>query len=893
MDKGVDLERTHVFKAGKKYIKNIERFVNITTKHPFIVVFLFSILTLMLLSPAWNFQENIESDVEIYIPEDDPSRDILLEIREEWTTDTILIYVETDNAYHPDTSTKNITDREILLEMTKIEGDDDYGKNEGALDWDKKDRGKNDNIIFVLSISTIIKELNSTTPRFINAVEKQLEYEFPLYNASLDDEQVEESGKYSIPSQERIDELVNQTSASLKKMVIDTNNDTIWDTAIIIFAVNHEVDKIEMLNLVQDTIDARENPKTTMTITGLLAVLQDITDRVYEDLLKMMPLAFGLVIFIMWFFHRTFKILLIVGIPTIFTMIWTFGLLKALDLELTPMVVAAGPILIGLCVDDALHITNRIEEFKKEGFNERKSIAYTFVTTGRAVLLTTITTIIGFSVLYFSEIIPMRTVGLTLFIGIATAFLLTILLVPNLILILGYKKRPIPMWKKIGTVPIKHKWIVLLIVIVITSYSVIKISVLSSDIRGDESAPEGIASLDKIKQYSERFKAGQTGMVIVRGDKNADEPVKDKKVLDAINETQTDIDKVKNTTVFSIVDFFKSIQVNSTRSSEAIDQIPLIPEPIKEAVKGTLNQFIPLNFSGSLWDLIHLDPYGGEAINWEERVIEISYDTLSDEVRSMLINRDYTKTLIYIEMPYLNLKLTEKLVYWINRAVDNNTQSDEFKNNVPNGGISHLAGGAPVSIAINNGIHDTQKLTIYLSLFLVFLVLLFLFRSLKMASLAMLPLFTVVLWQPLLMVGADANVNIFTAMIGTIVIGIGIDFSIHMSERIREEGETYKGIAKATEGTGQSLVEASGTTAMALFAGLLITLTSFAGLRTFFMMILVLILYSLFAGLILLPSIYAILLDFKKIRKGESVGRIGRLKGKFSSKKDIEWDDED
>lgn len=879
MGKGMDKEIIHVFKAGKKYIKKMENFVKVTTSHPFVIVALFSLFTLMLFPSAWNFEENIESDVEIYIPEDDPCRDILLEVREEWTTDTILIYVETENAYHPESSQTNITDRRILLEMSRIEGDDDFGKEDGALDWDKKDRGKNDNIIFVLSISTIIKELNSTTPRFINAVEKQLEYEFPVFNASMNDNEMEETGRYSIPSQTRINELVNQTSSSLKRMVIDTNNDTIWDTAVIIFAVNYEADKIEMLDLVQVAIDTRENQKTTMTITGLLAVLQDVTDRVYNDLLKMVPLAFALVIFIMWYFHRTFKILLIVGIPTLFTIIWTFGLLKAFDLELTPMVVAAGPILIGLCVDDALHITNRIEEFKKEGYDKRQSIAYTYVTTGRAVLLTTITTVIGFSVLGISNIIPMRTVGLTLFIGITSAFILTIFLVPNLILILGYKKRPIPIWKKIGEIPVKHKWLVIILVLIITSYSVIKISVMESDIRGDESAPEGIESLDKIKEYSERFKAGQTGMVIVRGDTEADEPIKDKKVLDAINITQTDIDKVQNTTVFSVVDFFKSIQVNTSSSSEAIDEIPLISDDLKKTMKEALNQIVPMDFSGSLWDLIHLNPTGGEYIDWERRVIEISYDTLSEEVRSMLINSDYTKTLIYIEMPYLNLKLTEELVDWINVAVDNNTGT------VPNGDVSHLAGGAPVSIAINDGIHETQWQTMVYSFILVFLVLLVLFRSIKMASLAMLPLFTVVLWQPILMVGADANVNIFTAMIGTIVIGIGIDFSIHMSERIREEGETYKGITRATAGTGQSLVEASGTTVMALLAGFIITLTSFAGLRTFFMMIMVLIIYSLFAGLILLPSIYTVILDIKNKRKGESFGKRNGSKKWFSFRK--------
>ena len=47
----------------------------------------------------------------------------------------------------------------------------------------------------------------------------------------------------------------------------------------------------------------------------------------------------------------------------------------------------------------------------------------------------------------------------------------------------------------------------------------------------------------------------------------------------------------------------------------------------------------------------------------------------------------------------------------------------------------------------------------------------------------------VVLWQPLLMRQGSVNVNFFTAMVGTLVFGIGVDDSIHIIDRIKDERE--------------------------------------------------------------------------------------------------------
>ena len=106
----------------------------------------------------------------------------------------------------------------------------------------------------------------------------------------------------------------------------------------------------------------------------------------------------------------------------------TFGSTVILDIMLTPMIISAGPILIGLGVDYSLHLTNRIEENRtnilksrassrtssKQTFDEDsisyedpfnpeislKSTVMAIMTTGNAILLSALTTMIGFILMY-------------------------------------------------------------------------------------------------------------------------------------------------------------------------------------------------------------------------------------------------------------------------------------------------------------------------------------------------------------------------------------------------------------------------------------------------------------------------------------------------------------
>ena len=111
---------------------------------PGTVLTLFIVISAVFAQQGMAFQEQIDGDVEIFLPDGASSTDLLLEVRTEWSTDLAVIYITTPNAKNPNDTT-NITDEVILNEISWLEGDD---RNIGGdstsrgMDFDKDDHAK-------------------------------------------------------------------------------------------------------------------------------------------------------------------------------------------------------------------------------------------------------------------------------------------------------------------------------------------------------------------------------------------------------------------------------------------------------------------------------------------------------------------------------------------------------------------------------------------------------------------------------------------------------------------------------------------------------------------------------------------------------------------------------
>ena len=113
------------------------------------------------------------------------------------------------------------------------------------------------------------------------------------------------------------------------------------------------------------------------------------------------------------------------------------GILGWTNFEVTMTVIIVGPILLALGVSYGLHITNRYAE---ETGTKQEKIRAAMSSTGRAVFLSAVTTVIGFVSLVFTPMAPIQTVGIALSGGIVIVYILTMFMVPNLTLLLDLEK---------------------------------------------------------------------------------------------------------------------------------------------------------------------------------------------------------------------------------------------------------------------------------------------------------------------------------------------------------------------------------------------------------------------------------------------------------------------
>ncbi|MBL4616114.1 MAG: MMPL family transporter [Robiginitomaculum sp.] len=160
----------------------------------------------------------------------------------------------------------------------------------------------------------------------------------------------------------------------------------------------------------------------------MLALMKD--DAVKAILLVL--LATTLLVFV---FIRSITGALIVLTPPILGVLVTVGFMGAFGPKLSIMNMVILPSLIGLSVDNSIHIYHR---FKLAGVNA--NIRQIMNTTGRAAVITTITTLLGFGGMVTASMGGLRSMGLLAIIGFTACLIMTWSLLPVLLEAFGKPK---------------------------------------------------------------------------------------------------------------------------------------------------------------------------------------------------------------------------------------------------------------------------------------------------------------------------------------------------------------------------------------------------------------------------------------------------------------------
>ncbi len=111
-------------------------------------------------------------------------------------------------------------------------------------------------------------------------------------------------------------------------------------------------------------------------------------------------------------------------LPLLLAVLWLLAAIAALDLSLSVENIAALPLILGIGIDDALHVLHHLKRHP-----ERSPLAV-LRESGKAVALTTLTTVLAFASLAFAGHPALRSLGILTGLGVTFCLITTLTVIP-------------------------------------------------------------------------------------------------------------------------------------------------------------------------------------------------------------------------------------------------------------------------------------------------------------------------------------------------------------------------------------------------------------------------------------------------------------------------------
>jgi len=171
----------------------------------------------------------------------------------------------------------------------------------------------------------------------------------------------------------------------------------------------------------------------TPKATGMILAGDQLTQMAQKDGISAALLAVIAIFLILLADFRNLKLALVTMLPLLSSFLALFGIMALTGIKFDFINIIVVPLLIGIGIDDAVHINHR---YLREGRGEMNKV---IALTGTALLLTTLTTIFGFASFIPSPMRAMKSTGIVLSLAMAVAFINSVLFHPAVLIIINEK----------------------------------------------------------------------------------------------------------------------------------------------------------------------------------------------------------------------------------------------------------------------------------------------------------------------------------------------------------------------------------------------------------------------------------------------------------------------
>lgn len=544
--------------------------------------------------------------------------------------------------------------------------------------------------------------------------------------------------------------------------------------ALIVINLADDVDQTAVCRLIKKEIGDL-GIKNKMHFGGLPFFVLEINRLIVKDLLKLIiPCAF-LMIFVLFLSFRTAVGVIVPLINVLVSTIWTIGIMSLLKVDVTIITNIIPVVLLAVGSAYSIHVISKFYEERVLGKTESNAASESIREVFLPVFLAAITTLIGFlSFVFGSYLIMIKDFGIFSAVGVGISFVLSVTLTPALLVLFKSKV-------KSGNGKVESFFFVKLVewfvpkrkplfaaVILLTIISVILIPRISrsADIMDYFKKKSDIRISDKI--IEENFGGSTRIQIICSGDMTKTAVLNEMWKLERFLEDSAGVRNIS-----SIVDVMK-------RMNLVIDGKYELPDS-------------------------------------DEKLANLYFLTDGEPFVERMLRSDKSEALLEGSLASgMNFRTVTEFIKKVEERIKTNSNNVSFS----------LTGMPSVNVKLDKSILQSTLFSIAASILLVFVLLSFMLHSARLSLKGTLPiLFTIIILFGA-MSALRLSLDIATCLLGSISIGIGIDYSIHYLIRLKKELADGKKYGDAVHATMMTTGRAITTNVFTVAAGFSVLMLS-------------------------------------------------------------------
>jgi predicted RND superfamily exporter protein len=183
------------------------------------------------------------------------------------------------------------------------------------------------------------------------------------------------------------------------------------------------------------SLDQLESELQGVSITGPEKVESEILRIVKEDLFFLTPIAFLIVLLMVFLHFRKWSTTLFTLMPLVMGLTWMVGAMTLFGIRINFVNAVILPMIIGMGIDNSVHLMHRFWE------GGRNDAGYALRNTGRAMTMCSLTTMLGFGSLATARYQALSTMGWVTILGMGFCLIAALCFLPTLLTLREQKRR--------------------------------------------------------------------------------------------------------------------------------------------------------------------------------------------------------------------------------------------------------------------------------------------------------------------------------------------------------------------------------------------------------------------------------------------------------------------